>query len=65
MMKENTQTIGANMKIKEVSASISGVIPIASYENLRPSFTITAELEENEDVDNSIKQLRNIIRAHF
>lgn len=53
------------MKIKEISASLAGVIPIASYENLRPSYTITAELEEGEDINASFKQLKDTIRCHF
>ena len=30
-------------KIKEISASLSGVIPVASYENLRPNYSMTVE----------------------
>jgi len=53
------------MKIKEISASISGVIPIASYENLRPGYTISAELEEGEDANTAFKSIKDIIRLHF
>ena len=53
------------MKIKEIKASISGAIPIASYENLKPYYEIVAEVEEGEDVDAAMKKLRSIVRWHF
>jgi len=53
------------MKIKEIKASLSGVIPIASYENLRPTFEIAAELEAGDKVEDKMKELREIIRWHF
>jgi len=53
------------MKIKEIHAGISGVIPIASYENLRPSYDMTAELEEGESVDECFLKLRKVIRMQF
>jgi len=39
------------MKIKEIRVSKSGVIPIASYSNLRPGFEIVAEVGEDEDLE--------------
>lgn len=39
------------MKIKELKVSKSGVIPIASYSNLRPGFEIVAEVGEDEDLE--------------
>lgn len=53
------------MRIKEIKASISGVIPIASYENLKPYYEISADLAEGEDVDAAIKQLDARLRWHF
>lgn len=53
------------MKIKEIKASLSGVIPIATYENLKPYYEISAELEEGDNVDESMKALRKIMRWHF
>lgn len=53
------------MKIKEIKASLSGVIPIASYENLKPYYEISAELEDGDNVDESMKALRKIMRWHF
>jgi hypothetical protein len=53
------------MKIKEIRASLSGVIPIASYENLKPYYEISAEIEPGDDVDAEFKKLKKIIRWHF
>lgn len=41
--KAKKKTITDKLKITELSASLSGVIPVASYENLRPHFTITTQ----------------------
>jgi hypothetical protein len=32
-----------NLKIKEITVGLSGVIPVAAYENLRPSYSMTVE----------------------
>ena len=53
------------MKIKEIKAALSGVIPIASYENLKPTYEIVAELEEGDDVAERMKELRTKLRWHF
>lgn len=53
------------MKIKEIRAALSGVIPIASYENLKPTYEIVAELEEGDNVEDSMKDLRTKLRWHF
>lgn len=53
------------MKIKEIKAALSGVIPIASYENLKPYYEIVAELDEGDDVDESMKKLKKVLRWHF
>ena len=49
------------MKIKQIEATLSAVIPIASYENLKPSFSIMAELEEGDDVDKSLSHIKDIL----
>lgn len=36
------------MKVKEITVSLSGVIPVAAYENLRPGFSMTVELPEKQ-----------------
>ena len=42
------------MKFRECTFSLSGVIPLASYENSRPGFSITAELAENEELESAM-----------
>jgi len=53
------------MKIKEIKASITGAIPIASYENLKPFYEISAELEAGDNLDDKMTELRGIVRSHF
>jgi len=53
------------MRPKEISVGLSGVISTASWENLRPSFTVTAELEENETMEECFSKLRETLRAQF
>jgi len=53
------------MKIKEIHAGLSGVIPIASYENLKPSFDITAEPEEGESVEECFTRLKQALHFQF
>jgi len=53
------------MKIKEINVSLSGVIPVAAYENLRPSFSITVEPENGEDRDKIITELRQYLHTIF
>ena len=53
------------MKIKEIHVGLSGVIPIASYENLRPAFDITAELNETDNLDECFDKLKSTLRSQF
>lgn len=53
------------MRIKEINASLSGVIATGSYQNLRPGYSITAELIEGEDADGAFKALRERLRNIF
>ena len=53
------------MKIKEIHVGLSGVIPIASYENLRPSYDVTAEIEEGESLEESFAKLKEILHIQF
>jgi hypothetical protein len=53
------------MKTKEISVGLSGVISTASWENLRPSFNIVAELEEGETDEECFAKLRGTLRAQF
>lgn len=36
------------MKVKEITVSLSGVIPVASYENMRPGYSITVEPKDGD-----------------
>jgi len=53
------------MKVKEITIGKSGVIPIASYSNLRPSFSMTVEPEEGEELDSIFKSIQMIIDNQF
>lgn len=54
-----------NMKIKEITVSLSGVIPVAAYENLRPSFSITVEPINDEDPEKIIDSLQQYLHTVF
>lgn len=53
------------MRYKEISVGISGVIPIASYENLRPSFNATIEVQEGDDENEVVKKGMEMVNHHF
>ena len=53
------------MKIKEVTVGRSGVIPVAAYENLRPSYSITAEVGEGESHQDVIVELDKYLQTVF
>jgi len=53
------------VKIKEIKASKGGVIPIASFSNLRIGFEISAEIGEDEDASLIFKKLQEIIDNQF
>ena len=52
------------MKTKEITVSLSGVIPIAAYENLRPGFSITVEPIDGETdeqiINDKLQELHQI-----
>ena len=50
-----------NMKVKEITVSLSGVIPVAAYENLRPGFSITAEPINGESPDTIVTALQEYL----
>lgn len=54
-----------NIKIKEITVSLSGVIPVAAYENLRPGFSITAEPIDGEEPEKIIASLQQYLHAVF
>ena len=49
------------MRVTEISVGLSGVIPVAAYENLRPSFNITVEPLDGENPDKIIVALREYL----
>jgi hypothetical protein len=53
------------MKIKEINVSKSGVIPNASYSNLKPAYSITVELENGENEEEAIMKCKAIVNRHF
>ena len=53
------------MKVKEITVGKSGVIPIASYSNLRPSFSVTVEPEEGEELDSIFEKIQMVIDERF
>ncbi len=55
----------ANMKIKEITVSLSGVIPVAAYENLRPGFSITVEPIDGENPEKIIDELQQYLHTVF
>ena len=54
-----------NMKIKEITVSLSGVIPVAAYENLRPVFSITVEPINGEEPEKIIAELQAYLHTVF
>ncbi|KKL69537.1 hypothetical protein LCGC14_2114000, partial [marine sediment metagenome] len=54
-----------NIKIKELTVSLSGVIPVAAYENLRPGFSITAEPKDGQNPEEIIAELQQYLHAVF
>ena len=53
------------MITKEISAGLSGVVPLSSYENLRPSFTMTVEPENGETADDCFAKIKEILHRQF
>ncbi len=53
------------MKIKEIKVSKSGVIPIASYSNLRPGYEITADVNEGDDISQVLAKLQDVLDQRF
>uniref|UniRef100_A0A6M3KNB4 PD-(D/E)XK endonuclease-like domain-containing protein n=1 Tax=viral metagenome TaxID=1070528 RepID=A0A6M3KNB4_9ZZZZ len=54
-----------NMKVKEITVGLSGVIPVAAYENLRPSFSMTVEPINGESVENIIASCQQYLHTVF
>jgi len=54
-----------NMKIKEISVGLSGVIPQGPYENLRPSYSMTVEPINGESPDVIFHECENYLHRMF
>lgn len=52
-------------RIVEISTSLSGVIPTAPYENLRPGFTMTVQPKRGADPNNIITHCENLLHKRF
>lgn len=52
-------------KIKEITASLSGVIPVASYENLRPGYSMTVEPIGDADPEKIFDIIEKILHDRF
>lgn len=51
------------MNIKEITVGLSGVIPLASYENSRPSFSMTMEIGPGDDHAEAMEYCRSYLHA--
>ena len=50
------------IKVKEITVSLSGVIPIAAYENLRPGYSMTLELDPGQSAYEAMVYCQNHLR---
>lgn len=53
------------MKIKEIKVGKSGVLPIASFSNLKPAYEITAEVNGKDDIPQALAKLQDILDERF
>lgn len=53
------------MKTKEIEVSIDTTINLGNFENIRPSITLKADLEEGDDLDECSKQLYGLATASW
>jgi hypothetical protein len=53
------------MRVKEIHVGKSGVIPVASYENLRPSFDMTIEISKGESYKKVFNEANRFIQNLF
>ena len=54
-----------NVKIKEITVSRSGVIPVAAYENLRPGYSMTVEPLNGASVESIIADCNAFLSRMF
>jgi len=53
------------MKISEVTVNLSAVIPTGSYQNFKPMYELKAQLEEGDNSQKCLEDLRETIRKLF
>ena len=53
------------MKVKEINVGLSGVIPTSSYENLKPSFSMTVEPEGEETAVQCVTKIKDFLHQQF
>lgn len=54
-----------DLKIREITVGLSGVIPVAAYENLRPSFSMTVEPVAGEKPSEIVSVLQQYLHDVF
>lgn len=53
------------MRVKEITVSLSGVIPVAAYENLRPGFSMTVEPADGEEPHKIVADCQQYLHSVF
>ena len=53
------------MRIKQIEVGLSGVIPLSSYQNLRPSFNMVIELVDGDSEEGAFKLAQERLRELF
>ena len=53
------------MKYKEITYSISGKIPVASYQNLSPFYSMSVELEDSDKPEEVFSKIRLQLKSMF
>jgi len=51
--------------VKEISHSVSGVIPIATFENLRPTYTMTVQPKRKSDPNKIFDYIESLLHQRF
>lgn len=57
--------ISDKLKVKEISASLSAVIPLAAFENLRPTFSVSAQPIGKVDVHKAFDYLEGVLHRRM
>lgn len=50
------------LKIKEIKYGISVLINLGNYENIRTNIELTAETSENDNIEDSLNELRKMVK---